>query len=117
MRLSLFNRNARLRRQRKKEKSPESYSPSIRRAIFLCRCGYATAFLLLSVVSLIFIVFDTEPLFQKVLSIAILGIVPAIAIWACTFLIFQFLLAMTWLSERKLRGSLQLGTLGVPTIR
>jgi hypothetical protein len=108
MRLLLLNRNARLRRQWKKDKSPESLNPSIRRAFFLCRCGYATAFLVLSVVSLIFIVFDAEPIFQKILSIAILGIVPAIAIWASAFLSLRVVLAMTWLSERKLRGSLQL---------
>ena len=77
----------------------------IRRGFFLCRCGSATAFLLLATVSLIFIAFDTEPLFQRAASIAILGLAPAITIWFCVFATVGVLKAITWISETKFSPS------------
>jgi NADH:ubiquinone oxidoreductase subunit 3 (subunit A) len=104
MQLLLPGRKARFRLQKKKESNSRSQSPAVRRALFLCRCGFAAAFLLLVVVSLIFIVFDTEPLFQRAASIVILGVLPAITIWACAFLIFQALMAINWLTAKKMSG-------------
>jgi hypothetical protein len=72
-----------------------------RRGYVLYWTGRITAILLLAAIIIIFAILDSEPIFQRVASVLILGAMPALSIWIGASVVYKLLNGSELIGQRS----------------